>query len=366
MGNTTKITCPVCGAEFAIAEHTHVSVGIAIGKDAGLGEIHPELAKKQEKPEEKKPVNKAAERLQALKDAGVDVTNLFAMQGASGDGMIARMCNGTLLVVPDDDPIFAAIKKSGTVPDRRLFRRWVTSQMFHMLTKTEYGSDKVIGFTEALHRKGYKYQFEMLRDELKTQAKLYVNDSENYIERNRWFNKGVVLAVVTDYFAKLTKHISGLKIRKCKGKPYIHMNGVDIFVEDVKHKLLIPINMRMKAILDSDTPSSLARTFENFNRIRVNLPFETPQCADWVRAYKGAGAYYTMKNLILFSGGRLHEGPNVFDEKDSLRHLDELAILYSMNNEGWKMFACMKKFLLDNNLDPKFKLLEWEKEYRSR
>ena len=37
--NETQVVCPKCGAEFAIAEKTHVTIGIAIGKDAGLGTI---------------------------------------------------------------------------------------------------------------------------------------------------------------------------------------------------------------------------------------------------------------------------------------------------------------------------------------
>ena len=32
----------------------------------------------------------------------------------------------------------------------------------------------------------------------------------------------------------------------------------------------------------------------------MKLPHETPQCKAWIDAYKGAGAFYTMQNLIRF------------------------------------------------------------------
>lgn len=73
--NETKLTCPKCGAEFAIPSKTHIAIGIAIGKDAGLGTIHPQVVG-QDKPAGQQPSSpklpgKADERIAALKEAGV-------------------------------------------------------------------------------------------------------------------------------------------------------------------------------------------------------------------------------------------------------------------------------------------------------
>ena len=79
--NETKIVCPQCGAEFAIPEHEHISIGIAIGKDSGLGTICPTVVGQSPEPISKpKSQMKAEAKLAALKDAGVDVSNLFAMR----------------------------------------------------------------------------------------------------------------------------------------------------------------------------------------------------------------------------------------------------------------------------------------------
>ena len=129
--NETKIVCPQCGAEFAIPEHEHLSIGIAIGKDSGLGIVCPAVVGQSSEPIAKpKSQMKAEAKLAALKDAGVDVANLFAMKGTTGEEMIVRLQNGAISPVDEADPIFNASKTRGTVPNRRLFRRWITLRYF--------------------------------------------------------------------------------------------------------------------------------------------------------------------------------------------------------------------------------------------
>ena len=50
------------------------------------------------------------------------------------------------------------------------------------------------------------------------------------------------------------------------------------------------------------TPPRLYNAIKAFDDLRVRLPHETPQCKAWVDAYKGAGAFHTMQNLIRFHG----------------------------------------------------------------
>ena len=179
----TKVICPVCGTEIAISEREHaVKNAVVIGKDSNLGTVVLPVAKEGQAPSTA-PIstkagglpNKAEDRLEALKKAGIDTSNLFAMRGASGEGMLVRLINGVPQMVEDSDPIYRAIIAAGTIPDRRLFRRWVMSQMFHMLTYKGYHAD---GYTAALHAKGYEYQWSMLIEELRVQMKLVKNDTE--------------------------------------------------------------------------------------------------------------------------------------------------------------------------------------------
>lgn len=58
------------------------------------------------------------------------------------------------------------------------------AQVFHMMIETDYKTGQPIGFTAALRRKGYKYQWEMVVEELRVQARLNVTDPENFTDEN--------------------------------------------------------------------------------------------------------------------------------------------------------------------------------------
>lgn len=219
--STTKVTCPKCGTEFKIADKTSVAIGIVIGKDSNLGEIHPETEQAGNHK-----ITKAKGRIEALKAAGVDVSNLFAMQGANGEEMIARYSGARLDVLDENDPIFNAIKENGDIPNRKLFRRWVMAQMFRMLYAETNPECCRMSYSAKLHRLGYNYQWTMLEKELYAQWKMYKhNDNRNFIDRNRWFNKGMAVQMANEYTNLLNNYIDGLPTHTCKKIPYKRING---------------------------------------------------------------------------------------------------------------------------------------------
>lgn len=342
----TKIVCPNCGTEFAIPDKEHVAVGMVVGKDSGLGTIVLQAAHS---------TNKAAERIAALKNAGVDVSGLFAIKSAAGEDMIAQSNNGVLKILDNSDPIFDAIRTQGDVPNRSLFRRWVVGQMFRLLSSS-HGD-----YTEITHRRGYEYQWKMVQNELYAQMKMYEHsDMNNYAKRYRWFNKKIVVAMAEDYLSKLRKLVKNLPVKKCKGMPYIRLQAKDYFLSDVSNKIFEPIQIRIAQIKNAKTPYELYDAVLAFNKKRIQLPWDTAQSAVWFDAYKGSGAYYTCDNLI-----RFHKCVAINDEGkklgkyQSLYLLEEKAEIYC--NEGWRLFGFMKKLLEDNKVNISKKLQGWKK-----
>lgn len=347
--NQTKVACPKCGTEFAIPETTTLAVGIVIGSDSNLGTIHPEVAKPKQ--------SKADAKIEALRKAGVDVSNIFAIRGTQGEDEVGRLVDGQFTVIPSDDPIFTAIRKSGTVPNRRLFRRWVMAQVFHMLTVKDYGSKHPMGFTKALNAKGYKYSWNMVVEELRVQSKLYNNDMENYLERNRWFDKDVVVEMAEDYINELQFVIEKLPHKRCKSVPYIHLQTKNIFLDDINKKVIVPLMMVMAKINKASTPLTLYRAAAAFSKlVRETYCYHNfPQSKAFKDAYKGAGAFFTMKNLIMFHDCTF---PRMDCEK-SLNYLNYLALHNKECIEGWKLFGIMKEFLADNKINIAAKQAEW-------
>lgn len=354
----TKVLCPRCGTEFATPQKEFTTVATVIGKDSGLGIVYPAVAV-QDTPA--KPSKTAQERIDALRNAGVDVNNLFAMKGANGGEYIASNKNGRLAILDDNDPIFDHIISQGTVPNRRLFRRWVMGQMFHMMSYVPYRQIEPAGVTYMIHSLGYEYQWKMLLNELYAQMKMEGRDAVNFADRNRWFNAEVVVAMAEDYIAQLTKRVDALKERKCKGMPYKRIGNRNIFVLDLQDKLYKPLWKIVAHIRQAKNAVQLYNAAKKFNEQRIRMAWNTPQCKAWVDAYKGSGAFFTMQNLIRFHEcTAIDDAGKRLDKYQSLAFLSAKAEMYQ-DGEGWRLLAVLKKMLVDNNIDIKKKMSEWRR-----
>lgn len=343
--NETKVMCPVCGSEFAIGEHEHtVKNATVIGQDSGLGEVYLPISKRGE----------------ALKAHGIDPAKYFSIQLPTGGTQMMRMDEqGKAVPVTDDDPVIQAIRNGGTIPNRRLFRRWVMSQVFHGLAANG-------GFTQWLNRHGYNYQWEMLIEELRVQAKLYGKDNENFLARNRWFNKELAVTMAKDYIEQLRKDAQQRPRHKCKGVPYITIDHVHYFVSDIEKKLIAPNARRIDAIQEAENPEQLRSAVCHFWHF---VPRSTPQykqCVVWKDAYKGMGAYATMQNLLRFHGCTFPKDNAFYNTHLSdLLKLEDAAIFYSYG-AGWKLFGLMKQMLDENGIDIKAKMKQWSQEKKAK
>jgi hypothetical protein len=71
----------------------------------------------------------------------------------------------------------------------------------------------------------------------------------------------------------------------------------------------------------------------------------------WIDTFKGEGAYYTLKNLVMFHDCiiRIPGACKAVDETDAVKYLE--GKLDEYHGEGWRMFALMKKVIADNHFD---------------
>lgn len=346
-GTETRVMCPVCGTEFAIGEHEHaVKGGVAIGKDSGLGDIYLPVSKRGD----------------ALKAAGIDPNKYFAIQiPGGGEQMMMKTGDGKAVPVSDDDPILAAIRKGGTVPNRSLFRRWVMSQVFHGLMS--HG-----GFSSWLKYHGYDYQWEMLVEELRVQAKLYGKDMENFEARNRWFNKELAVTMAQDYIEQMEADAKSRPTHKCKGVPYIKFFRQNVFVTDIYKKLVEPMVHLRAAIYNAKTPQQLYEAVRAFSKARMQggSSGNYKQAAEWKDAYKGMGAYATMQNLLRFHGCTFPKDNDFYERRlGGLQMLENAAKTYA-DGEGWRLFGLMKQMLEENGIDIKAKMKEWAQEKKAK
>jgi hypothetical protein len=294
---------------------------------------------------------KATERIEALRKAGIDVSGYFAMN----DEQIVRIENNVPHYVEDDDPIFATIAEQGYIGNYKLYRRWVMAQMFRMLRNMDNWNWDM---TKCIQSHGYEYSWKMVENELRDQYKMYKHgDMQSYYERNTWFNKAVVMEMARDYMNKLYKYVDGLTVRYCKGKPYKTIRGIHFFTNEIHEKVFMPIMRCVEVVNKAKTPQGVYEAVRNLNLYRVQLHWGEKLPEIFINAYKGAGGFFTMKNLIMFHGCRFFEGSKKLSVDKSLAALDCYTSEYK--NEGWRMIGVMKELMDKNNISIRQKQQEW-------
>lgn len=333
--NATKVICQNCGAEIIIPNHEHNVAGVAIGKDSGLGTVVL-------------PTVGGAKGVNPLEQ-------LTAAVGGNADVLSALMT------------IVNKIDEGGYLDVDGIVRRWIPSQCLQMVYSKA-------GFHEALKSRGYDYSWKVLVDELKKQHKLYVaKDFDELNDRNRWYNNKVAADMATEYIGILQDYVRVLREHSHKGRMYKNIRcawmnkGQGIHLDELS-AFWDKLWTAQRKISSAKTPSTLYDAVARFNNLRQSIKF-TPRgekiSTSFTNAYKAAGCYYTMKDLIMFEGCLMKVNAdghtyslsyckpvrNFVEKEESLKALDRTAneVAASVTCSGYTMLGLLKDFLDYNN-----------------
>ena len=299
------------------------------------------------------------ERMEKLNAAGINTSKYFTVDLDNGTKIhliIDENGNPVRIDNKESDPILNTIIEDGYVRNTRLHRRFVMAKMFSMLSYVSYdGKDK--GYDACLRRMyGCDYTFKMMLEEIRVLSKLEARDKETFEERVYFFDKNVVMAVMEDYIEKLKKYVDKLPVHKCKGVPYKRAKSVNIFIDDLDKKLYAPVRnyiYRVRAAKNYAEVHKILCEFTNKRRF-IKLPYDTPKSKAWIDAYKGSGAYFTIKNMVLFNGCNFFTNDGYLLYTESIGKANYLKEkLDEYKGEGWRMFALMKKVIKDNGINTK-------------
>lgn len=287
------------------------------------------------------------ERMEKLNEIGINTGKYFTV--ALDNGTQVHLIideNGNPKKV--DDVICNQIIEDGYVRNTKLHRRFVMAQMFQALNYVSWDRKRT-GYNEWLKRFGIKYQFEMMLEEIRVLGKLEVRDAETFLERSNFFTREVVVKTMADYIEKLKTHIESNRTYNCKGIPYKKVKGKDIFVEDLNKKIYAPMRSDIYKVQIARNYNEIYRFVKDFMNKMITVPYYTTKSKDWIDAYKGEGAFYTLKNLVMFHGCGIEVGYKMVYGTEAVKVLNER--LYEYKGEGWRMFALMKKVIADNKFD---------------
>ena len=287
----------------------------------------------------------------------VDKDGNYVPEIVCGNNVVNSAVNAAIVANKACDEIVNKIILDGYVRNTKLHRRFVMAQMFHMLNYVSWDG-KHKGYNDYLKKMySYDYTIKMMTEEIHVIGKLETRDIESFNERVQFFNKGVVIAVMEDYLEKLKEYVESLPNHNCKGVPYKKIKGTNIFNADIDKKVYAHVREYIWKIKMAKNYTEISYVLRGFVRNYVKLPNATTKSKVWIDAYKGAGAFYTLKNLIMFHGcGIKVDKMNVRFGMAAIEELNVRAKKYY--GEGWRMFALMKKVIADNGFDFKARMEE--------
>ena len=287
------------------------------------------------------------ERMEKLNAMGINTGKYFTV--ALDNGTQVHLIideNGNPQKV--DDVIANQIIDDGYVRNTKLHRRFVMAQMFQALNYKSYYR-KEEGYNAWLKHHGIKYAFDMMLEEIKVLSKLEVRDTESFVERSHFFTKEVIIETMGDYITKLKASVDAQKTYKCKGIPYKKVKGQDIFEADLDKKIYAPLRADVFRVRTARNYNEIYRAVKSFQNKMIALHWGTPHSKAWADAYKGEGAFYTLKNLVMFHNCGIEVNGRMVYGAAAVSVLNKRLEEYK--GEGWRMFALMKKVIADNNFD---------------
>ena len=337
----SELICPNCGSKVVLPERSEFVSGLTLSKE-GNNTYYLHMEKENKNMAEQ----------------------FFTVKTPEGRSMKMKMVdNGAPEFVGyiDDDTIKDVENEiaGADIYDPKIGRRWVMAQTFDMLGfkrtwtkgyKSAYDGQLHTytiteeGWTDALKAKGFNYMWKALLTEVS--ALKHITDREYLTEREMFFNKEVIANIIEGYILELKVAIDKLPDKKCKGVPYKRLRVYgDVFNEDLNKKVYGVIRNIACKVRKASTYAEVERILKKFiNNNYIRLNYNTPMVPEFVNAYKGAGAYYTMQNMICYHGCRF----NGMDKDGSLKYVrDKARSLESY--DYYKLHGALKQLIEDSD-----------------
>lgn len=281
------------------------------------------------------------ERMNALKAAGFDTDKYYMIQIPK-----SALTKDKPIVINVMDEIEKEIKDTGYTSCTRMYRRWICAQMLRILKEINYGARDTFNHYVA-EKYDTKYMLRMVEHEVHVLAKLQNEDEEAFDERGFFFYSWEVHRIYENYLIDIVNEWNSGKVHKCKGVPYKKLGKKNIFENDANNMME---NLRsLMADMYTGDYSYLEKLCHTFNSIILPYGVEAKNKKEWIECFKGAGSYYTLKNLVLFHNMPLE---TYGDKEDKTLHGEE-AFKYMQSKlgtyEGYQWFAMLKKALENIN-----------------
>ncbi len=257
------------------------------------------------------------------------------------------------------DDIEESILEDGDINSRFLWRRWIMAQVLRHY-KTADGQENFHNYF--IKSKTMHYVLKMCLNEAKALNRLQGIDLK---EREMFFNLDVFRQIVKDYIKEYkTELFKQLEKLDLKNRETVYKKG---FGTTLLTKVYIgkktfdkddakDIVRQLNEIAEHDIYS--AENYEDMAKLFADIlhkfpPFKSCRKSKaWMDAFKGAGAFYTLDNLLHWHNCLIRDEKTneVYSGDRALKYLrDRTKALPS--KEYYKLYAIMKRVVKENHFD---------------
>ena len=275
----TEVRCPVCNSSFLVGSN---NAPIAELTD-GIHYLVPETIRNDNVTK----TSSVDDRLEALKSAGLNVDKLKNLMNSNED---------LKSIFDDNDPILNEIGKGGFIRNNELFRRWITAQTWRLIT-SPYGWTKAV-------RGRYRTRY-VLRQSINELALLCKLERKGLKGKDKRF----------DFFT-----FEDLKAI------FVDLNNYNRWANAKEVCFMTKVHNATTYSELLDVVTSMTWSFYSS---------QTYISVRWLNCFKGAGAFYTLQNIIRTHGMVL---PNCKDMDESLKRVDDTfksIISYEPRHRRW-------------------------------
>lgn len=280
-------------------------------------------------------------RMETLKNAGIDTSKYFTLVVEND---IPKGTRISFAIDTEANPVAKEIVENGYVKNTRLHRRFVAAHYMRLLESRD-------GWHRTMNRwYDYMYQYDMMLEEVRVLSKLEKqrSDYDVFGERKQFFTIDTAHKILASYVKDLRTYLGNLNVRHCKGKPYVRIPSYgDVFIDELEREVIEPIETMIRVCKRAYTYETLYEAFKTLRKMMIKLPYNTKKSKVWINAFQSAGAFYTLKNLIMFHDVRLYYNGRFYGMNESMQLLKELAKTY----EGYQLNGLLKEAIDKNHFD---------------
>ena len=268
-----------------------------------------------------------------LRNAGVDTDGFLSLrlhqslipEGAELTIQIRDKQTGELFTMnlnDDDNRIFGKNSRfygqmmaDGHVFNPYIHRRFIASQ-FHRLV-VRHGID---GVRDAVAREyDWKYAIEQIRKEAHKLANLERHDKTAFAERSMFFSMNAIISIISDYVQAVHREIDDAVAQANRKNTLAYIRNYG----HVERNNIRPMKYRFTKLL---TDASACRTYAELDKLLEGFEFlelDRRMCLpdSFITPFVNAGAFYTLKNAIMFENKRIYRN----DCAGSLKLLTDAA-----------------------------------------